>query len=77
MSFRCDFCQEAQAPRATPRVVTRTERVTYYHDHRDPTIGTKIVSQKKMCTACYQRTPEGAAERFADGKVYKNVLRFT
>ena len=54
MSFRCDYCDEAQPNGVKPiKVVTQTRNVTYPRtkDDRIPT-GTEIVKEVDLCVKC-------------------------
>jgi hypothetical protein len=53
MSFKCDYCSEAQPDNTKPnKVVVETRNVTYQtRDGQNPT-GTEIVKEVDLCAKC-------------------------
>jgi len=53
MSFKCDYCSEAQPNGVKPnRVVTETRNVTYQTRDGQTPSGTEIVKEANLCAKC-------------------------
>ena len=53
MSFKCDYCNEAQENNTKPnRIVVETRNVTYQTKDGQTPSGTEIVKEVDLCANC-------------------------
>ncbi len=53
MSFKCDYCSEAQPTGIKPnKVVVKTRNVTYQTKDGQTPSGTEIVKEVDLCVSC-------------------------
>lgn len=62
MSFRCEFCSQAQLPGTIPQVVVTKMRCREYNASLGLSLGREIVQEKRACPSCYPKAKLLVAE---------------
>jgi hypothetical protein len=77
MSFRCEFCSEAQLPGTIPQVVVTKTRSREYNASVGISLGTEIVQEKRACPSCYGQAKalatKPALDRTVDSRFDKST----
>lgn len=55
MSFRCEFCHQAQLSGTIPQVVVTRTRSREYNAAVGLSLGQEIVQEKRACPSCYPK----------------------
>lgn len=69
MSFRCEFCSQAQPPGTIPQVVVTRMRNREYNASIGISLGREIVQEKRACPSCYPAAKLSVSEPALDTAV--------